>query len=111
MKWEEACREIENLKKTVRELHQENENLSTIVTSQGEDIYILTYKLEELETFVRILNKAQDMSNIIMEDEEKPRNGVCFIKDIQVEEKNSTSFVSIGFDYSHVNKKDHMFQH
>lgn len=56
--WEEAWREIENLKKTVWEFHQENENLSITVPSQGEDIYVLTSKLEELAKFVRILNRA-----------------------------------------------------
>ena len=46
-----------------------------------------------------------------MEDEEKSRTGVELLKDIQVEEKKPRNSVAIRFDYSHVNKKDHMFQH
>lgn len=79
IKWEESYREIENLKNIVRELHQENKNLSTTVTSQGEDTCVLTYKLEELAKFVRILNKSQNMSDRIMEDDKKSRTSDEFL--------------------------------
>lgn len=69
--------EIENLKKTVRELHQENQNISTTITSQDEDIYVLTSKLKELVNFVR----AQDMSGRIMEFEEKSRTDDELLKE------------------------------
>lgn len=107
IKWEEACKEIENLKKIVRELHQENEKLTTTVTSKSGYIYVLTSKLEKLAKYIRIYNKAQDMSDRIIEDEEKSRISVELLKDMQVEEKKPRNFVVIGFDYIHMNKKDH----
>lgn len=91
IKWEEACREIDNLKKTVRELHQENKNLSTIITSQGEDIFVLTSKSEELAKFV----KAQNILDRILEDEEKSRIGVELIKYLKVKENKLRNSVAI----------------
>lgn len=58
IKWEKACRETENLKKIVREFHHKNEKITTTVTSQGRDVFVLISKLKELEKSIRILNKA-----------------------------------------------------
>ncbi|XP_050919249.1 uncharacterized protein LOC127136771 [Lathyrus oleraceus] len=46
-----------------------------------------------------------------MEDEEKSKTGVELLKDIQMEDKKPRNFVAKRFDYSHVNNKDHVFQH